>query len=157
MKTEFEFVADTEAATDLLGQRLAAALPPAAVVALSGTLGAGKTRLVQAVATALGVAADVVTSPTFVLCQQYDGTRRIYHLDTYRLKDADEFLELGVEEYFDADALTFIEWAERVEDCLPAERLSITIHIEDDDRRRFVVQSHGSQYHSTIARLAAAE
>lgn len=103
-----------------LGRVLESVLPSGTVVALHGTLGAGKTRLVQAVAEAAGVPAQSVTSPTFVLIQEYrQGRRPMDHFDVYRLKDEDEFWELGPEEYFDSDGLTFIEWAEKVKGCLP--------------------------------------
>src|SRR5690606_5996027 len=103
----------SEEATDRLGAVLAELLPPQAVIALSGTLGAGKTRFVQALAAAAGVPREDVVSPTFVLCQQYEGRQRIYHLDAYRIRDDDEWFELGVEEMFDTTAWVVIEWAER--------------------------------------------
>ncbi|MDO4568834.1 MAG: tRNA (adenosine(37)-N6)-threonylcarbamoyltransferase complex ATPase subunit type 1 TsaE [Planctomycetia bacterium] len=110
----------TPDAMDQLGQALESVLPAGTVVALHGTLGAGKTRLVQAVAQATGIPAENVTSPTFVLIQEYlQGRRPLYHFDVYRLKDEAEFWELGPEEYFDSDGLTFIEWAQKVEACLP--------------------------------------
>ena len=88
---ELAFHAADEMATDRLGAALADVLPGGSVVALCGTLGAGKTRLVQAIAAATGVARRSVVSPTFVLVQQYEGRRTIYHLDAYRLRDEDEF------------------------------------------------------------------
>jgi tRNA threonylcarbamoyladenosine biosynthesis protein TsaE len=132
----FTFIAENERDTQCLGAVLANVLPPGTVVGLIGTLGAGKTRLVQAVATALGVPAGSVTSPTFVLVNEYLGGRiPLYHFDTYRLKDDDEFLNLGPEEYFDSNGLTFVEWADRVAGLLPAERLEITIEITGATRR----------------------
>src|SRR5207344_1160712 len=95
---EFAFEAADEDATTRLGAALAAVLPPGTTVALIGTLGAGKTRLVQAIAAACGVLRDEVVSPTFVVCQQYRGSRTINHVDAYRLKDEDEFRELGGDE-----------------------------------------------------------
>ncbi len=91
------FEAGDEAATDRLGSMLAGVLPPGTVVALLGTLGAGKTRLVQAIAAACGVPREDVVSPTFVLCQQYRGKRTINHLDAYRLREVNELRELGIE------------------------------------------------------------
>ena len=90
-------------------------LPPGTTVALCGTLGAGKTRLVQAIAEGLGVNRRDVVSPTFVLIQEYRGRRMIYHIDAYRLRDDDEFQQLGPDEYFESDGLVLIEWADRVE------------------------------------------
>ena len=63
-----------------------------------------------------------VTSPTFVLCQEYHGRRSIFHFDVYRLKGETEFQALGPEEYFQSPGITFIEWADRVTPCLPAAR-----------------------------------
>lgn len=138
--SEFRYVAENEAATDRFGQLLAKTLPAGTVVALVGTLGAGKTRLVQSVAVALGVPADAVTSPTFVLINEYVGGRMpIYHFDAYRLRDEDEFLELGPEEYFDDKGITFVEWADRVERCLPVDYLTIKIEVLGQTRREFVV------------------
>lgn len=128
------------AATDRLGRQLAEHLPPGSVVALSGTLGAGKTRLVQAIAAACGVDPADVTSPTFVLCREYHGTRTIYHLDAYRLKDEDEFLELGPEEMFASGGLVFIEWAERVANYLPPDCVEITLEVTGETSRRAIVR-----------------
>src|SRR5271156_3088534 len=111
--------AANEAATTALGHALARTLPPGTTVALCGTLGAGKTRLVQAIAEALGVSRRDVVSPTFVLVQEYYGQRTIYHIDAYRLRDDDEFQQLGPDEFFESDGLVLIEWADRIEQSLP--------------------------------------
>jgi tRNA threonylcarbamoyladenosine biosynthesis protein TsaE len=150
----FAFRSDGLADTGALGAALADALPDGSVVALSGTLGAGKTQLVQAVAAATGVNPRDVTSPTFVLINEYHGRRAIYHFDAYRIKDDDEFLQLGPEEYFDGQGLTFVEWAERVADCLPTERLEIQIAVLSDTARRFDVTAVGVGYESVVRRLS---
>jgi tRNA threonylcarbamoyladenosine biosynthesis protein TsaE len=154
--THFVFDAPDESATAAFGAVIAAVLPPGTTVALCGTLGAGKTRLVQAVATALGVEPRSVVSPTFVLVQQYHGRRDIYHIDTYRLRDEDEFLALGPEEFFDSDALVFVEWADRVANCLPADRVEIRIEVTGDDSRRFTVAAIGPRYADVVRQLAGA-
>ena len=126
--------------TERLGAALADVLPPQTVVALVGTLGAGKTRLVQAVATALGVPVGTVTSPTFVLVNEYrQGRVPVFHFDTYRLKDDDEFLNLGPDEYFYSDGITFVEWADRVEHLLPEERVEIELEVTGDTSRRATI------------------
>ncbi len=140
MTATFVFDAASEADTDRFGEALAAALPSGTTVALLGTLGAGKTRLVQAIAAALGIERGEVLSPTFVLCQKYDGRLPIYHLDAYRLRDEDEFRELGPEEFFDSPGLTFVEWADKVPDALPDERVEIEIEVTGPTSRRFVVR-----------------
>ena len=145
--SQWTFVAENEADTDRLGAHLAQGLAPGTVVALIGTLGAGKTRLVQAVAVALGVPEEQITSPTFVLVNEYLGGRLpLFHLDAYRLKDEDEFLELGPEEYFDGAGITFVEWADRVQNCLPREFVRIEAKVTGDTRREFrVAGGIGSQ------------
>jgi tRNA threonylcarbamoyladenosine biosynthesis protein TsaE len=124
-------------------------------VALCGTLGAGKTRLVQAVAEALGVERRNVVSPTFVLVQEHHGRRHIYHIDAYRLRDEDEFLALGPEEFFESDALVFVEWADRIERCLPNSRVEIRIEVTGPQSRRFTVVPVGARYAEVVAHLAS--
>ena len=144
----------SEQDTDRLGAALAEVLPPGTVVALIGTLGAGKTRLVQAVATALGVPRDAVTSPTFVLVNEYrQGRIPIFHFDTYRLKDDDEFLALGPEEYFDSTGITFVEWADRVADLLPADRIEITLEVTGDTTREVTVSRMGAKLDGAFEQL----
>jgi tRNA threonylcarbamoyladenosine biosynthesis protein TsaE len=147
------FTAADESATEALGAALAAVLPPGAVVALIGPLGAGKTRLVQAVAAAAGVAPGEVLSPTFVLIHEYRGRLPIYHFDAYRLRDEDEFLQLGPEEYFDSTGWTFIEWADKVANCLPRERLEICIEPTGLTERRFEIIARGAKNEAAIAEL----
>jgi tRNA threonylcarbamoyladenosine biosynthesis protein TsaE len=149
----FAFESTSEAATDRFGAVLAEVLPPGTTVALCGTLGAGKTRLVQAIAAACGIDRADVLSPTFVLCQRYAGGRTIYHLDAYRLKDEDEFRELGPEEFFESGGLTLIEWADKVSDALPIEHVRIDIEVTGPARRRFVVRAIGGRYGETLAQL----
>src|SRR5262245_39270234 len=89
-------------ATTALGRRLAGLLFPGAVIALVGNLGAGKTHLVRAVAEGLGAPGRAVSSPTFVLIQEYRGRLPVYHFDAYRLRGAAEFFDLGAHEYFES-------------------------------------------------------
>ena len=139
-----DVIVKNEQETDIFGRVLAKTLPSGSVVALVGTLGAGKTRLVQAVAQAFGVPRDEVGSPTFVLIREYNSeTKRLYHFDAYRLKDSDEFLELGVSEYFDSDGISFVEWADKVADVIPNNHLKISIFPLEDTSRRFVVSAQG--------------
>ena len=149
----FIYDAVDEADTAALGAALAEVLPDGAVVALCGTLGAGKTRLVQAIAEATGVDRREVVSPTFVLIHEYCGRRPVYHLDAYRIADDDEFLELGPEEYFEGDGLTLVEWADRVAACLPHDRIEIHIEVTGTDSRRFEIVGLGDRSRRTVRRL----
>jgi tRNA threonylcarbamoyladenosine biosynthesis protein TsaE len=153
----FTFAANSEQDTERLGVALASTLPAGTVVGLIGPLGAGKTRLVQAVAKALGVPPGRVTSPTFVLVNEYTGGRLpLFHFDTYRLKDGDEFLNLGPDEYFDSGGLTFVEWADRVATLLPAERLEITIDVMSETERQITLQGTSPQMETIVASIQTA-
>lgn len=148
-----EYVALDEAGTVALAKALAPLLPEQSVIALNGPLGAGKTRFVQALCSALGVDERAVVSPTFVLLQRYEGRLPIYHLDAYRLRNEDEFWDLGPEEYLAGPGITLIEWAERVPNCLPRERLEIWIDVLGRTSRRFRCLGFGRRYQGIVARL----
>lgn len=149
------YEAHDESETACLGRALADVLPDGTVVALCGPLGAGKTRLVQALAEACGVDRRAVTSPSFVLVQQYRGRRVIYHIDAYRLRDADEFWDLGVEEYFASEGLVLVEWADRVAECLPPDHVTVQIEVTGDQSRRFEVRVRGTRHVDLAPRLKA--
>ena len=149
------FNADNEAATAALGHALADVLPAGTTVALCGTLGAGKTRLVQAIAEALGVNRRDVVSPTFVLIQEYHGRRMIYHIDAYRLRDDDEFQQLGPDEYFESDGLVLIEWADRVEGSLPRDYIEIRVEVTGVESRRFEIRAVGRRYEEVLQAIGA--
>lgn len=150
---EFIFEAVDERATAALGAALAEVLTPGTTVSLCGTLGAGKTRLVQAITEATGVDRRDVLSPTFVLIQEYHGTPTVYHIDAYRLHDDDEFLALGVEEYFDGDGLVLVEWADRVKDSLPRDRVEVHIDVTGPDARQFRVVALGKRHATVVDKL----
>jgi tRNA threonylcarbamoyladenosine biosynthesis protein TsaE len=153
---EFTYDAPDETATAALGAALAEVLPPGTTVALCGTLGAGKTRLVQAIAEASGVDRRQVVSPTFVLIQEYRGRRPLYHIDVYRLRDDAEFMDLGPDEYFESDGLVLVEWADRVQDLLPRDRVEIHIQVTGERSRRFEITARGERYAELAGRLSAA-
>ena len=131
--------------TDRLGKCIAAHLPDSACIVLSGTLGAGKTTLTQAILSALDIPREEILSPTFALIRSYAvGNRSFHHMDAYRVADDDEFLELGVEELFEApQTLCVIEWGDRVRDVLPTETLWISIEWQTESSR--VVGFTGAQ------------
>ena len=138
--------------TARLATALADLLPLCAIVTLDGPLGAGKTRLVQGLAAACGIDPRDVTSPTFVLIHEYHGRRDLFHFDAYRIRDDDEFLALGPEEYFERAGVTLVEWASRVERCLPDERLEIRIEVTGENSRRFHIRAIGEEHRNEAYR-----
>jgi len=124
--------------TRAIAAALAASLRPGDVVALSGDLGAGKTCFVQGAAAALGVPGPV-TSPSFVLVREYDGTvAGLRHVDVYRLNSIQELVDLGYEDVFEPDRIVFIEWGDAVQDVLPDDRLEVDIRREGSGERRLI-------------------
>jgi tRNA threonylcarbamoyladenosine biosynthesis protein TsaE len=139
------------AATEQFGRRLAGQLFPGAVVALIGPLGAGKTQLVRAIAEGLGTAdARVVSSPTFVLIQEYDARIPIYHFDAYRLRGEADFDELGAHEYFRGEGVCLVEWADRVSGSMPTDRLDIRLIVVGETARRAELTAHGDRYRDIL-------
>ncbi len=143
-------------ATTRFGRRLGTRLFPGAVIGLIGPLGAGKTHLVRAVAEGLGIAdSRAVSSPTFVLIQEYAARLPIYHFDAYRLRSAAEFFELGVQEYFEGEGVCLVEWADKVGSQLPRERLSIILEVVGETQRQATVSASGERYERLVRELAS--
>ena len=136
---------ESEAETEHFGRALALTLQAGDVVALIGPLGAGKTRLSRAIAEALGVDPQAVSSPTFTLIHEYEGIMFVYHFDTYRLRNAEEFDDLGASDYWTrGDGVCLIEWADRVLDRLPLDAWKIEIEPLSPDSRRIRVRPRGN-------------
>lgn len=136
------------------GEALGASLRAGDLVALEGPLGAGKTMLVKGIAAGARVADPrCVTSPTFVLVNEYEGPLRIYHLDAYRLATEREFEALGVDEFL-ADGAVLVEWADRVRQVLPADRLEVRMEPTGPESRRLQFTARGSRARSLLAAAA---
>ena len=151
--TDIEITCQNESETERLGDALGRALEPGSVVALCGNLGAGKTRLVRAMAEGLGVDPAVVRSPTFLLIQEYAGRVPVYHFDTYRLRDVDEFEQLGSDELLESDGICLIEWADRVAETLPRDHLKVDIEITGETKRLFRISATGTKSQEIVERL----
>jgi len=98
------------------------------VLALYGGLGVGKTTLVRGIAEALHVQ-EPVTSPTYTIINEYEGDMPIYHIDAYRLRGSDDAFSIGIEDYLYGNGICIIEWAERIQEVLPVEAISVDISI----------------------------
>ncbi len=148
MKT---IVCKTERETELLGGRLLRALDAPAFVALYGDLGAGKTALVRGMGAQAGTAE--VRSPTFTIVHEYETSPRLIHFDAYRLGDAEELFAIGFDEYLAQKAILVLEWAERVPEALPQERLEVSIIGSGDEPRALTLRPVGSRYESVVNAL----
>jgi len=133
---ESNSVAETEA----LAAELARTLRGGECVALHGDLGAGKTQFVRGLVRGLGGNPRAVSSPTFVLLNVYDAGRlTVYHLDAYRVSGAEDFESIGFAELLEQGGVVVVEWAGRVKDLLPADRIEVRIEPLGGDRRRIEV------------------
>ena len=127
--------------TSALGYRIGQQLSANSILSLFGELGAGKTTFVKGLARAVaGVTESEVVSPTFVYLHIYDGPRRLYHFDLYRLACGEEFLSMGFDEMLTAGGVCCIEWAERIEGLLPENQIRITLEHAGEDKRRIILE-----------------
>lgn len=125
---------------DTVAQAVIDSLNGRTVVAFDAPMGAGKTTLISRIAALLG-AEDYVTSPTFAIVNQYEGTEHtIYHFDMYRIERVEEALDFGSEEYLSSGDLCLVEWPEKIEPLLPDDTMVVRIEILSDTARRFEIQ-----------------
>ncbi len=118
--------------TEKLGHRLGNILQKGDIVCLTGDLGTGKTAFTGGIAKALGVD-DYITSPTFIIVNEYEGKIPLYHFDVYRIGSSDEMFDIGFDEYISGNGVVVIEWAELIMDILPEERINVTIEKDRTD------------------------
>jgi tRNA threonylcarbamoyladenosine biosynthesis protein TsaE len=145
-KVSFAFMVEvaqtsSEAETISFAERFAGRLIPGDVVALDGDLGSGKTQFVKGVCLGLGVV-DVVTSPSFVIMNQYKalqngaGAFPVFHFDFYRIRSMNELYDLGVEEFFYGKGICLIEWARAARSLLPTNRYEVAMSVLSEENMR---------------------
>lgn len=133
--------AGSEEETVAIGEKIGRLLKAGDVIAMTGTLGAGKTTITKGIAKALGIQ-DTVTSPTFCLVSEYDSGRMpLYHIDAYRLTGEDDFLNLGVEEMLYGKGVSVIEWSENVGSCLPKRTIHMALSPKEDGSREIKIDN----------------
>jgi tRNA threonylcarbamoyladenosine biosynthesis protein TsaE len=151
----FSVITSSPEQTWRVGQILGSRLQPGDIVCLYGDLGAGKTSFSYGIALGLEVKEQYITSPTFTFVNEYKGRVPFYHIDLYRLKDPEELESIGFEEYIDSDGVTVIEWAERAEDDLPEERLSVYLNYIDEHSREIGFFAEGARYEKLLHDVSA--
>lgn len=128
-----------------LGKKIGLSLFPGAFIALYGDLGSGKTTLAKAIAAGLGI--ENVQSPTFTILREYEGGRLpLYHFDAYRIENMQELVDIGYLDYCYKPGVVLMEWADKVQDVLPRERLDIRISGSGLQYRTMLFTPHGSSY-----------
>ena len=138
-----EFISNSPAETEAVGEALGRRLTPGAVVAFSGDLGAGKTAFVRGLARGLGIP-DRVTSPTFTIVNEYEGGRLpLFHFDMYRLASADELFDIGWEDYLARGGVCAVEWSENVAEAMDESTIRVDIRRGDGESQRIVTIENG--------------
>jgi tRNA threonylcarbamoyladenosine biosynthesis protein TsaE len=137
---------------------IAAEACPGDAILLSGDLGAGKTHFARAFINALSDAAEEVPSPTFTLVQSYAATVagqsvEIAHFDLYRLKSPEETIELGIEEAF-AEAISLVEWPDRLGSMMPKRHLALRLEIAPDGVTRHASLQGTPDWRARVAQIA---
>jgi len=138
--------------TRALGRALGESLRPGCFVGLEGPLGSGKTVMIQGAAEGLGFD-GYVTSPSFVIVNEYPGRVPIVHADLYRIADPRELEDIGIREIYFSDGVSFVEWADRAPEFLPDNRLSVVIKIVGEEGREMTFTALGDEGREALTRL----
>ncbi|MBQ9205847.1 MAG: tRNA (adenosine(37)-N6)-threonylcarbamoyltransferase complex ATPase subunit type 1 TsaE [Treponema sp.] len=124
-----------------LGKKIGSFLKKGDIIAMQGTLAAGKTTITKGIALSLGVQ-DEITSPTFCLISEYEGKMTLYHMDVYRLEGGDDFINLGVEDLIYGNGVSLIEWSEKVMSELPKKTIILRLEpIEGTTERTITLEN----------------
>jgi tRNA threonylcarbamoyladenosine biosynthesis protein TsaE len=141
-----------------IGKSIGSLLLPGDVVALVGELGTGKTQFIKGLAVGVGIGKPTyISSPSFTLINEYKGKIPFYHIDLFRLRAEKEAEDLGLEEYFQSEGITAIEWADRIPSLLPREMLWIQISYTGEKSRSLEIIGKGKRYLNLVDQIQSSE
>ena len=123
-----------------LGEKIGRLLKKGDIIAMQGTLAAGKTTITKGIAKALGIT-DTITSPTFCLISEYYGSMPLYHFDVYRLEGTEDFINLGADDMLYGDGVSIIEWSEKIMDELPSRTIILRLTPQEDGSRLIEIEN----------------
>lgn len=152
---ELDIMSHSAEQTQRMGIRLGSLLQPGDVICLSGDMGAGKTVFSGGIGIGWGTQVPV-TSPTFNLVHEHrrdTDNQRLYHLDCYRLKGAEDTDAIGFEDILDGNGPVIIEWPEHILEALPEQRLWIELRVMEPTRRNLILEGNSSRYQELIAKF----
>lgn len=138
--TPLTYITRTEEETIALGKKIGSKLQKGDIIALQGTLGAGKTTITKGIAVSLGIE-DTITSPTFCLISEYEGKMPLYHMDVYRLEGTEDFINLGVDDMLYGRGVCLIEWSEKIMDELPKKTIILRLMPNEDGSRTITIEN----------------
>ena len=137
------FITHSAEETISLGYKIGQKLKKGDIIAMQGTLAAGKTTITKGIAQALEIT-DTITSPTFCLISEYYGKMPLYHMDVYRLDGAEDFVNLGTDDMLYGDGVSIIEWSEKIMSELPKKTIILKITPKDDGSRIIEIDNWNS-------------
>lgn len=142
-----QYISNSAEETFQIGYQLGLEVCSPSVICFFGDLAAGKTTFIKGLITAAAqVDPSIIQSPTFTYLHIYEGSKTVYHFDLYRLRDTDEFLSMGFDEYFELDGICCLEWSERIIDCLPRDHIRVILsHLGEDQRLIHIITSKNSK------------
>ena len=133
------FITKSADETIELGRKIGNLLKKGDIIAMQGTLAAGKTTITKGIAQALGIS-ETITSPTFCLISEYYGKMPLYHMDVYRLDGGEDFVNLGTDDMLYGDGVSIIEWSEKIMDELPKKTIILKIEPQPDNSRIITIE-----------------
>lgn len=138
------FTTNSAEETIELGKKIGSLLQKGDIIAMQGTLAAGKTTITKGIAQSLEVK-DTITSPTFCLISEYEGKMPLYHMDVYRLDGAEDFANLGTEDMLYGEGVSIIEWSEKIMEELPKKTIILKLEPHEDGSRTITIENwpHG--------------
>ena len=134
------FTTSSAEETISLGYKIGKLLKKGDIIAMQGTLAAGKTTITKGIAQALGIT-ETITSPTFCLISEYQGTMPLYHMDVYRLDGREDFINLGTDDLLYGDGVSIIEWSEKIMEELPSSTIILKITPQEDGKRLIEIEN----------------
>lgn len=137
-----EYLSHSPEETERIGEMLGRQLHSGTVLALRGGLGMGKTAFTRGLARGLGCTGRV-TSPTFTIVNEYDGTTPLFHFDMYRLDSEDDLFDIGWDDYLARGGVCAVEWSERIDSALPPDALTVSIARGENDNDRIITMTGG--------------
>ena len=153
--SELRLTTGSASETEDVGSSIGSLLHAGSFLALKGALGGGKTCFTRGVVASLAPqSASLVASPTYAIMNCYPGSIPVYHFDFYRLRDDDDIVELGFEEYFYGDGVCVAEWSERLSELLPKDVLTLLFEHAGDDCRHITITSSGQQSDNLLEQVA---
>jgi tRNA threonylcarbamoyladenosine biosynthesis protein TsaE len=135
-----EYFTKSSEETITLGKKIGEVLKPGDILGFYGELGSGKTTMIKGIAIGLGVKEEnLVKSPSFIMINEYKGRYPIYHIDLYRIKNTEEILSIGLDDYLYGDGVCLIEWAEKAEKELPENIIKVELEVINPEERKITI------------------